>query len=145
MTTIKAINYLNDRLGPRLIDMAQRTSRPDHNRAKETHPMPTQKRALIVVTSHAQLGDTGKPTGYYLPEVTHPYAALVAREYGVPTVANIPGITRALRTGDRVRVDGFSKIMTSAFSSMSFGRNSFGGRRPARCCPAATGLSRCKE
>jgi phosphohistidine swiveling domain-containing protein len=34
------------------------------------------------------------------------HAALVAREYGVPTVANIPGITRALRTGDRVRVDG---------------------------------------
>lgn len=34
------------------------------------------------------------------------HAALVAREYGVPTVANIQGITRALRTGDRVRVDG---------------------------------------
>jgi len=34
------------------------------------------------------------------------HAALVAREYGVPMVANVPGITRALRTGDRVRVDG---------------------------------------
>jgi pyruvate,water dikinase len=34
------------------------------------------------------------------------HAALVAREYGVPTVANVPGITRALKTGDRVRVDG---------------------------------------
>jgi phosphohistidine swiveling domain-containing protein len=34
------------------------------------------------------------------------HAALVAREYGVPAVVNVPGITRALRTGDRVRVDG---------------------------------------
>lgn len=35
------------------------------------------KKALIVVTSHARLGDTGKPTGYYLPEVTHPYYAML--------------------------------------------------------------------
>lgn len=38
---------------------------------------PMRKKALIVVTSHDRLGDTGKPTGYYLPEVTHPYFALV--------------------------------------------------------------------
>lgn len=31
-------------------------------------------KVLIVVTSHGQLGTTGKPTGYYLPEVSHPYA-----------------------------------------------------------------------
>lgn len=36
-----------------------------------------KKKALIVVTSHDRLGDTGKPTGYYLPEVSHPYYALV--------------------------------------------------------------------
>ena len=35
------------------------------------------KKALIVVTSHDRLGDTGKQTGYYLPEVTHPYYALL--------------------------------------------------------------------
>jgi putative intracellular protease/amidase len=35
------------------------------------------KKALIVVTSHDRLGDTGKPTGYYLPEVAHPYFAMV--------------------------------------------------------------------
>lgn len=28
---------------------------------------------LIIVTSHALLGTTGKPTGYYLSEVSHPY------------------------------------------------------------------------
>lgn len=34
------------------------------------------------------------------------HAAVVARELGVPTVVNVDGITRALRTGDRVRLDG---------------------------------------
>ena len=34
------------------------------------------------------------------------HAALVAREYGVPAVASVAGATRALKTGDRVRVDG---------------------------------------
>lgn len=31
------------------------------------------KNVLIVVTNHETLGKTGKKTGYYLPEVTHPY------------------------------------------------------------------------
>lgn len=34
------------------------------------------KKILFVVTSHGKLGDTGKPTGYYLSEVTHPWSAL---------------------------------------------------------------------
>jgi pyruvate,water dikinase len=34
------------------------------------------------------------------------HAAIVAREFGVPSVVNVPGVTRLLRTGDRVRVDG---------------------------------------
>ncbi len=34
------------------------------------------------------------------------HAAIVAREYGVPAVVNVFGATVALRTGDRVRVDG---------------------------------------
>lgn len=33
-----------------------------------------QKKVLIVVTSHDQVGSTGKATGYYLPEVSHPVA-----------------------------------------------------------------------
>ncbi len=36
-------------------------------------------RVLVVVTSHSVLGSRGTPTGYYLPEVTHPYAALANR------------------------------------------------------------------
>ena len=36
--------------------------------------MATQ-RVLFVLTSHDTLGNTGKETGFYLPEVTHPYEA----------------------------------------------------------------------
>jgi putative intracellular protease/amidase len=35
------------------------------------------QRALFVVTSHSVLGSTGKPTGWYLPEVSHVWAPLV--------------------------------------------------------------------
>jgi phosphohistidine swiveling domain-containing protein len=34
------------------------------------------------------------------------HAAVVAREFGVPTVVNVAGVTRAIRTGDTLRVDG---------------------------------------
>ncbi len=36
------------------------------------------------------------------------HAAIVLREYGVPSVVNVKNGTRVLRTGDRVRVDGSS-------------------------------------
>ncbi|MCU0566188.1 MAG: type 1 glutamine amidotransferase domain-containing protein [Oculatellaceae cyanobacterium Prado106] len=32
------------------------------------------QRVLFVLTSHDRLGNTGKETGFYLPEVSHPYA-----------------------------------------------------------------------
>jgi phosphohistidine swiveling domain-containing protein len=34
------------------------------------------------------------------------HAAVVAREFGVPSVVNVVGATRAIRTGDFLRVDG---------------------------------------
>ncbi len=34
------------------------------------------------------------------------HAAVVAREFGVPSVVNVVGATRILRTGDLLRVDG---------------------------------------
>jgi putative intracellular protease/amidase len=37
--------------------------------------MATQQRVLFVLTSHDTLGNTGKETGFYLPEMTHPYEA----------------------------------------------------------------------
>jgi pyruvate,water dikinase len=39
------------------------------------------------------------------------HAAVVAREFGVPSVVNIDAITRAVKTGDRVRVDGGTGIV----------------------------------
>jgi putative intracellular protease/amidase len=41
------------------------------------------KRALIVVTSHADLGSTGKKTGWYLSEVTHVYFPLIEAGFHV--------------------------------------------------------------
>jgi pyruvate,water dikinase len=36
------------------------------------------------------------------------HAAIVAREYGLPGVVGCPGATAAIRTGMRIRVDGFT-------------------------------------
>ena len=34
------------------------------------------------------------------------HGSIIAREYGLPTVVNIPGITRILKAGERVLFDG---------------------------------------
>lgn len=39
------------------------------------------------------------------------HAAVVARELAVPSVVNVDGITRALKTGDRVRLDGDTGVV----------------------------------
>lgn len=44
------------------------------------------KKVLFVLTSHAELGDTGKKTGAYLPEVAHPHEALVRAGFTVEFV-----------------------------------------------------------
>jgi len=36
----------------------------------------SQPSILFVLTSHNKLGNTGKPTGWYLPELAHPYHVL---------------------------------------------------------------------
>jgi phosphohistidine swiveling domain-containing protein len=36
------------------------------------------------------------------------HGSIIAREYGLPTVVNIPNITRILKTGDRILLDGSS-------------------------------------
>jgi len=45
---------------------------------------------LLVLTSHSQLGDTGKKTGFWLPELTHPYYAFKQAGYSID-VASIQG------------------------------------------------------
>lgn len=39
------------------------------------------------------------------------HGSIIAREYGLPTVVNIPGITRALKTGDRILLDGSAGLI----------------------------------
>jgi putative intracellular protease/amidase len=49
-----------------------------------TNAAPTApKRVAIVLTNHGQLGDTGKPTGFYLSEATHPYEVFHASGYEI--------------------------------------------------------------
>jgi putative intracellular protease/amidase len=45
--------------------------------------MPPLPAVLIVVTSHAELGSTGRKTGYWLSEVTHFHHAISARGFPV--------------------------------------------------------------
>src|SRR5215207_7160906 len=58
------------------------------------------RRALIVVTSHDQLGSTGKPTGAYLSEITHVFQALVKADIAVDFVSP---------KGGQVPVDGIDR------------------------------------
>jgi putative intracellular protease/amidase len=56
---------------------------------KETQ-LKTHPKALIVLTSHNQLGDTGRATGFYFDEMATPYWDLVDAEYSVD-IASIRG------------------------------------------------------
>ena len=47
-------------------------------------------KVLIVLTSHTELGNTGKKTGFWLPELTHPYYEFTQAGYTVD-VASIEG------------------------------------------------------
>ncbi len=47
----------------------------------------TNKKILIAVTSHEELGNTGKKTGFYLSEVTHPYDVFTRAGYDVDFVS----------------------------------------------------------
>jgi len=46
---------------------------------------------LFVLTSHDRLGDTGKKTGYYLSELTHPHRVLTNHGYHVEFVSPLGG------------------------------------------------------
>ncbi|WP_299015471.1 type 1 glutamine amidotransferase domain-containing protein [uncultured Photobacterium sp.] len=44
-------------------------------------------KALIVLTSHAHMGDTNETTGFWLSELTHPYYAIAKRGINVDIVS----------------------------------------------------------
>jgi len=50
----------------------------------------TSHKVLIVLTSHSELGDSGKQTGFWLPELTHPYYELLDAGYTID-IASIQG------------------------------------------------------
>jgi putative intracellular protease/amidase len=45
------------------------------------------KKILIALTSHGQLGQTGRSTGFYLPEAVHPYHVFTRAGYEVDFVS----------------------------------------------------------
>ncbi|KAH8900159.1 DJ-1/PfpI family protein [Thozetella sp. PMI_491] len=50
------------------------------------------KKILVVLTSHDKLGETGKPTGWYLPEFSHAYDVFVAAGYDVDVASPAGGV-----------------------------------------------------
>ena len=56
-----------------------------------------KEKVLFVVSSHSQLGNTGKKTGYFLSEVTHPWS-VIGEYYDIDVVSP---------KGGRPPVDGF--------------------------------------
>lgn len=50
-----------------------------------------KERILIVVTNHAELGDTGAQTGYYLSEVAHPWHVFTEAGYAVDFASPLGG------------------------------------------------------
>jgi putative intracellular protease/amidase len=48
-------------------------------------------RILIVLTSHDRLGETGRPTGFYLPEAAHPWHEFIAAGYTIDLVSPAGG------------------------------------------------------
>ncbi|ESZ91424.1 putative chaperone protein HSP31 [Sclerotinia borealis F-4128] len=52
-------------------------------------PQAQQPKVLFVLTSHDQMGNSGKPTGWYLPEFAHPYDILAP--HAQITIASVLG------------------------------------------------------
>lgn len=49
-----------------------------------------KNKILFAITSHGKLGDTGKTTGYWLSEVTHPWSVLCS-DYEIDVVSPLGG------------------------------------------------------
>lgn len=52
------------------------------------------KKALFVLTNHTRLGNTGKQTGWYLPEVAHPYYVLENAGFEIDFTSPEGGMTK---------------------------------------------------
>lgn len=56
------------------------------------------KKILFVLTSHGELGDTGKPTGWWISEASHPWKILTQAGYEIDYVSPLGGTPP--RTGE---------------------------------------------
>ena len=45
------------------------------------------KKILIALTNHATLGNTGKPTGFWLSELTHPFFVFQRGGFGIDLIS----------------------------------------------------------
>jgi putative intracellular protease/amidase len=59
---------------------------PDSS-AASADPVAASTRVAIVLTNHSQLGETGKPTGFYLSEASHPYEVFRKAGYEIDFVS----------------------------------------------------------
>lgn len=86
---------------------------------------PAQRRVAIVLTNHGQLGDTGRQTGFYLSEATHPYEVFVKAGYSVDFVspkggpAPMDGVDRSDSINAAFLADDVLVARTQATASMS--------------------------
>jgi len=49
------------------------------------------KKILCIVTNHSELGNTGKKTGWYLPELAHPYHVFQKNGYSIECASPLGG------------------------------------------------------
>lgn len=54
------------------------------------------QKLLFVLSSHGELGDTGRPTGYYVPEAAHPWKVVSAAGFDVDFVSPAGGPVPAI-------------------------------------------------
>ena len=76
------------------------------------------EKVLIVLTSHTELGDTGKSTGFWLPELTHPYYEFVEAGYTVD-IASINGGSEPVDPKSFTEHDEFNDVFLSDAELMS--------------------------
>ena len=75
--------------------------------------MKNKRNALLVLTSHTQLGSTGRGTGFYYDEMAAPYWALVDAGFDVDLASvqggEAPQIPR--RWSSRISVRQWSRVL----------------------------------
>lgn len=62
------------------------------SKSQEASPK-VSRRIAIILTNHGELGDTGRPTGFFLSEATHPYEVFRAAGYEVDFLSPKGGLS----------------------------------------------------